>query len=117
MNLSKHQQDLVEYLKVAIEDEMNIEVLYTGFKRVATPHSLAETRDGRVVLHCYQFGGDSSKGPVTPESGGWRWLYLEQIESLAIGPGPTYPSTMNLNKATYEPPQFIKSVLAMRASQ
>lgn len=94
---------------------------YQGHHRIFSPYLLGVTRDGREVLHAYQFQGANSKGPVTPESGaGWRFFYLDEIEGEveAVLGMPWYP--LDLRKSTelttYNPPKFIATVLALAES-
>ncbi len=108
--------DLTKYITDAITTGQNLGFPYQGLTRMVTPYLLGETNDGRLVLHGFQFGGESSRGPIeTPEQGGWRFFYLNELSVLNAGPGQAYP--LDLAKAeleVYKAPKFISTVLALR---
>ncbi len=108
---------LVKHVTVAIQKGFNLGVQYKGLSRLVTPHLLGETRDGRIVLQAFQYGGATSKGVINnPSEGGWRYLYLDEFEGLAAGEGPSYPQDLQKNEGPYQPPDFITGILAMRES-
>lgn len=107
-------EQLIKCLSEAITTGLNIGVQYKGFQRFCTPHLLAETQDGRLVLQAFQYGGSSSKGPVDASNGGWRWLYIDEMDALAVGAGTSYPVDLQKAEGSYAPPAFIVQILAMR---
>ena len=107
--------ELAKHLKGFIEAGWNVSINYQGKPRELTPYLLGQTKDNRIVLHGFQYGGESSKGPVaSPEQGGWRFFYLDQIDGLWAGPGPQFPETLVKSEGDYKPPAFIVMVMANR---
>jgi hypothetical protein len=106
---------LIEHVGTAVCGGLNLGIQYQSLQRSVTPHLLGETRDGRYVLHGFQFDGMTSKGRIIdPAYGVWRWFYLDEIEALATGAGPSYPLGLQKSEPEYEAPAFIVSVLAAR---
>lgn len=102
----------IEFLKHAVEYAEPLEIDYEGLRRFVTPTLLGETADKGVVLHCVQFAGESSKGPVSaPE---WRFLYVSRMKEAALTDHVGW-SKGHLKKAEgeYKQPKFITKVLAM----
>lgn len=108
-------EDLVEkLLKAAVESKQPLSFEYQGLTRQVCPHMVGRAKDGRIVCHAYQYGGQSSKGAVTPDSGGWRFFYLAEIEGVADGYSlGWYPEDLKKSTAEYQPPSFIVEVLAV----
>ena len=112
--------NLIELLKVAVESRCRVTMKYDGKVREICPHLLGETKDKGLVVHAFQFGGETGDGTITsPEKGGWRFFYLNKIEGgLSLdGEGTAwYPD--DLLAKTEEPPKpyvqpkFITRVLA-----
>lgn len=106
----------------AIRDKKSCSVSYKGKVRIFSPHMLAKTHpiegkaEGRLVVQGFQFGGAGSKGDVTPETGGWRYFYLDEMSDaivVAKEGDKWYPeSSEALEKKEYIPPAFIAKVLA-----
>jgi hypothetical protein len=106
--------ELAKHLIAAIEKRQNVGITYQGRQRLVTPYMLGENNTGYLVLQGYQYGGESSKGPIeSPDKGGWRYFYLQDITSLAVGDGPEFPQGLAKNE-DYAPPTFITAVLASR---
>jgi len=106
---------LVDTLIDAIKQKISLKILYQGYIRDVSPYLLAESQKGSLVLHCFQFGGDSSQGPITVETGSWRFLYLDKLEFLssALDPNCWYPQKLAKAEGEYRPPPFIARVIAI----
>ena len=99
-------------LTEAIRNKTPVSFYYQNTLRKVCPHLLGVTADERLVLHGYQYGGESSKGQVTPESGGWRFFYLDLFEMTTLDPGGAwYPEQLKKAEGPYQPPKFIAQVL------
>lgn len=104
----------------AIRSKESCAVTYQGKRRVFSPHMLAKTHpkgestEGRLVVHAYQWGGAGSKGEVTPETGGWRYFYLDEMnDSVAFAGDSWYPvPNEELEKKERMTPAFIETVIA-----
>ena len=58
----------------AIKEKLQVTAFYQGFYREMCPHALG-SKNGRKQALFYQFGGESSKGTVTPGSTfNWRCI-------------------------------------------
>jgi hypothetical protein len=70
--------------------------MYQDKVRELCPHALGEKlgKDGKPSkLNCisFQFGGESSKGPVTPQSGdNWRCMAIDGMTILEVREGQWY---------------------------
>lgn len=107
-------KELILNITRAITNKLPIAVFYKGDTRDICPHLLGETKDGRLVVHGFQFGGGSSKGPVTPETGSWKYFYVDEIEGNGfIVPGEWLPTGLAKTEGDYVPPAFIATVVAM----
>jgi hypothetical protein len=101
----------------AVQNKTPIALSYGGQFRYLCPHMLGYTAKG-LVVHAYQFGGDTSKGPIVdPSDGEWRYLYLNKIEGeifVAFKGGEWYPvQDLSKSEDTYKPPAFVLKVLAL----
>ena len=73
-------------VRAAIIHRRPIAALYRGRRRLLCPHLLGWNRQRRLLVLCYQYGGDSESGlkPAgAPDN--WRCLaveHLSQVESL-----------------------------------
>lgn len=106
---------VTDTIREAITLGHNLGISYKKYLRAVTPHLLAETNDGRLVMQGFQFGGDSSKGRIPgPDFGEWRWFYLEDVAAANHYRGPAYPLTLAKTETEYKPPGFIKQILVMR---
>ena len=71
-------------LRQAIVERRQIAATYKGHRRLMCPHVLG-TKRGRPQCLFYQFGGDSSRGPVKAGSNlSWRCIPVEEIEDLEL---------------------------------
>jgi hypothetical protein len=75
-----------ERLRQAIVERRQVTAMYKGRRRWMCPHVLG-TKQGRAQCLFYQFGGESSSGPVTPGSrANWRCIPIAELEDLEVGP-------------------------------
>ena len=92
-------------------------VSYQGKTRVFCPHLVGQAlkkgdTEPKFVVHAYQFGGEGSKGPVTSASAGWRFFYLDDMDSVVqMSEGAWLPE--ELEKKEKSVPAFIVKVHAM----
>ncbi len=108
------EQVKFDVLKRFIQGRTPTTFMYQGMIRKACPHLLGITKDNRMVCHGYQFGGGSSKGEVTPETGGWRFFYLDEISEISFGdPAVWYPGDLKKSEVEYKPPAFIIQILVV----
>lgn len=71
----------------AIEGKFQITATYQGYYREMCPHALGKKR-GKYQALFYQFGGSSSKGPVTADSPfNWRCIPIEGLIDLKLRAG------------------------------
>jgi len=112
-------EEKVEELKRQILEKRAGSFRYQGHPRTYCPHMLGVANDGRVVVHAFQFGGGSSKGPVTAEKGAWRFFYVgpdmgDVSEVARINTVPSwYPESLAKSDQPYQPPKFIAKVIAV----
>ncbi|MGC4084753.1 MAG: hypothetical protein QM736_22230 [Vicinamibacterales bacterium] len=78
-----------ELLKHAISNKLGVSGHYDGFYREFCPHAIGwksptkkTTHDTHKVI-VYQFGGDTSDGPI-PAGGGWKCFEVDGLSGLAI---------------------------------
>lgn len=75
-------------IREAILRKQQVVAVYGGHRREMCPHVLG-TKGGRPQALFYQFGGDSSSGPVLPGSpDNWRCLALEGLSQVSARAGP-----------------------------
>jgi len=79
-----------ELIARAIKEKLQITAMYQGFYREMCPHTLG-SKNGRQQALFYQFGGDSSKGPVTPGSTyNWRCIQIDGLTDVTLRSGEWY---------------------------
>lgn len=107
----------VQSLMKAVQEKSLLQFPYQGLERQVCPYLLGKTKDDRLVLQGFQFGGQTSKGEIlAPEFGGWRFFYLDEMPgAMVLGPGPWYPAPVQKaeGRPAYVPPKFITVVLAL----
>jgi hypothetical protein len=73
-----------QLLRHAVLERKQVAVRYKGYRRLMCPHVLG-TKKGRPQCLFYQFGGESSSGPVRPGSrANWRCIPVADIEELEV---------------------------------
>lgn len=74
----------ISKLAEAIQNRQNVRLVYDGFVRDCSPHSLG-LKDGEYHCLVYQFGGMTSTGPISFDSrDNWRCLLVSKIERLEV---------------------------------
>jgi len=76
-----------QLIEQAIREKLQITAIYQGYYREMCPHALG-LKNGRYQALFYQFGGDSSKGPVTPGSTfNWRCIPIDGLIDIVLRSG------------------------------
>jgi hypothetical protein len=76
-----------ELLKQAIVNKQQVIASYNGYLREMCPHAIG-TKKGRIHCLFYQFGGDSSKGPIVTDSpNNWRCIPIEGLSNITVREG------------------------------
>ncbi|MDG0798909.1 hypothetical protein [Pectobacterium punjabense] len=71
-----------------ILERKQIKAIYQGYYREMCPHVLG-TKNGRNQALFYQFGGESSQGPIIPDSpSNWRCIQIDGLTDISIHEGP-----------------------------
>ncbi|HAW3089386.1 TPA: hypothetical protein JLR96_005105 [Escherichia coli] len=74
----------------AIKEKLQVTAYYQGFYREMCPHALG-SKKGRKQALFYQFGGESSKGTVTPGSTfNWRCIPIDGLTEATLQSGQWY---------------------------
>lgn len=74
----------------AIKEKLQVTASYQGFYREMCPHALG-SKNGRKQALFYQFGGESSKGTVTPGSTfNWRCIPIDGLTEVTLQSGLWY---------------------------
>lgn len=74
----------------AIKEKLQVTAFYQGFYREMCPHALG-SKNGRKQALFYQFGGESSKGTVTPGSTfNWRCIPIDGLTEVTLQSGQWY---------------------------
>jgi hypothetical protein len=62
-----------------------IAALYDGKRRLLCPHVLGYNRPDEWRVFCYQYGGETKRGPLaTGGEGIWRCLALEKLSAVQL---------------------------------
>ena len=76
-----------QLIKEAIETKQQITATYKGFYREMCPHVIG-MKNGKEQSLFFQFGGSSSsQGAITPSTGGWRCLAINELTDVKIREG------------------------------
>ena len=74
----------------AIKEKLQVTAYYQGFYREMCPHALG-SKKGRKQALFYHFGGESSKGTVTPGSTfNWRCIPIDGLTEVTLQSGQWY---------------------------
>ena len=66
-----------------------ITALYDGTRRFLCPHVLGYNRPGDWRVFCYQYGGETNRGPLpTGGEGIWRCLSLQKLSEVELLDNP-----------------------------
>ena len=108
-------------LKHAVESRSPVLIQYGNLFRYVCPHMLGTTKDKGIVLHGYQYKGDTSSGTITdPLKGEWRFFYATKMQGVTVLPqGEWYPAPDLLKSEpdAYKPPAFVTKVYALAKRQ
>lgn len=88
-------------VRQAIHDKHQITAVYDGYYREMCPHAIGE-KNGREQALFYQFGGETSKGPIkdpTAENN-WRCLELSKLSNVTAVPGAWYSADNHSTAST-----------------
>ncbi len=76
----------LELLRRALRERLPVSASYDGLARLFCPHVLGTT-DGEARCLAWQFGGESSRGPVTLASAAWRCLRVAKLTDVRLQAG------------------------------
>jgi hypothetical protein len=114
MAMENYDDVILEFAVKSCKEREPITVIHKGEARKVCVHMVGIGKENKPVIHVFQFGGYSSKGTLTPETGAWRYLYLNEIDQVAsIGTYEWYPIQMLKSETEYKPPAFISKVLML----
>jgi hypothetical protein len=73
----------------AISKRKRISAMYEGHQREMCPHVIGLNKQGHEQVLSYQFGGTSSKGPITTDSPhNWRCMRIDGLSDIRVYDGP-----------------------------
>lgn len=76
-----------DIIRSAIEKKQQVFASYDGRPREMCPHSIG-TKNGVEQALFFQFGGDSSKGPITTDTkDNWRCVILSKLSNVTVRDG------------------------------
>jgi hypothetical protein len=76
-----------ELLKQAIQNKQQVIATYHGYRREMCPHALGR-KNGKLQCIFYQFAGESSSGPIIPESpNNWRCIPIDGLSDITVRDG------------------------------
>ena len=73
-------------LRTAVNEKKQVTALYGGLLRKFCPHALGMKR-GDPHCWAFQFGGESSSGPVGPKDKSWRCFRVNGLSQVAVRDG------------------------------
>jgi hypothetical protein len=69
----------------AVCDRRPMAVMYEGARRLLCPHVLGYNKPGEYRAFCYQYGGESRRGPQPRAGAGiWRCLSLDKLARVEL---------------------------------
>ena len=72
-------------VRAAIMHRRPIAALYRGCRRLLCPHLLGWSSSRRLLVLCYQYGGDSESGLMPAgASDNWRCLAVENLSQVEL---------------------------------
>lgn len=76
-----------QLIRNAIINKQQVIATYDGFRREMCPHVIGHKNGAEQVL-CYQFGGDSSKGPIREQTkNNWRCITISKLTNVSVRDG------------------------------
>lgn len=73
-----------QLIRNALLNAQQVVFTYQGLPREVCPHVLGY-KDGREKVLVFQFGGQSSRGPIG--AGQWRCLFLDEVSNVTVRDG------------------------------
>jgi hypothetical protein len=80
-------------IQQAIETKSQIHADYQGHHREMSPHMLGYKNGYEEQALFVQFGGQSSKGAITPQTKEWRCMSVADLRNVRIVEGVFYDAT------------------------
>lgn len=78
---------VLSLIRQAIRNKLSLALEYDGFVRFVSPHAIGYKNLTRIMLVCYQYEGETSKGSVPYGSNhhkNWRCFDVSKIHSVRI---------------------------------
>jgi len=73
-----------DIIKAAIQNKQTIEATYDGLPRKLCPHVIG-TKTGVQQCLCYQYGGQTSKGPITSDTASnWKCMVISKFQHVKV---------------------------------
>lgn len=89
--------NIYNLLRHAILNKQQVIATYNGYYREMCPHALG-TKNGKEHCLFYQFGGQSSSGPIIPGSeNNWRCIPVSGLTNVSLRVGEWH-TTYNHSK-------------------
>lgn len=80
--------NVYDMVRNAIATKQIICATYQGYDREMCPHAIGR-KNGREQALFYQFGGNTSSGPITKDaSNNWRCIPIEGLVNVTVKAGP-----------------------------
>lgn len=74
-----------ELIKQAVQNKQSISFDYNNYSRKMSPHVIGRSKEGEEQTLCYQNGGMTSSGIITPNSNNnWRCVKIANIRNLTV---------------------------------
>lgn len=90
-----------DIVRQAIIDKSQITAVYDGHYREMCPHAIG-IKKGKEQALFYQFGGETSKGPLQDPSASnnWRCLELSKLHNVRVTTGPWHSADNHSSAST-----------------
>ncbi len=89
----------LDLLRHALLARVPVSATYDGYPRLFCPQVLGVS-DGEARCLAWQFGGASSRGPVTPATAAWRCLRVAKLDDVRLEPGTWHAGPQPLQAQT-----------------
>lgn len=87
-------------VKTAIINKQPISATYDGYYRELCPHAIG-TKNGKNQGLFYQFGGDTSKGPIGDEGpNNWKCMHIDKLQNIQVIGGEWHTASNHSNRST-----------------
>jgi len=92
--------NIYNLLKQAIINKQQVIATYNDYYREMCPHALG-TKNGKEHCLFYQFGGQSSSGPIIPGSdNNWRCIPVNGLSNVSVRDGKWHTAYNHSKKQT-----------------